>query len=196
MHWDTRPRSLGGMRAVEAHKQRRKIETMQSWTREGRPELHRRGVEPVPGPWMNEPDKVQWVDEDTDLDCLANRGPMGNWCGYVGVPPGHPLHGKDYDEVYDLRPDIDVHGSLTFAGGCDEDAPEGHGICHIPLPGRPDDVWWLGFDCGHGMDVIPYLLSIEGPTPPGRPWGEPTYKTLAYVQFECRRLARQLAEIK
>lgn len=50
-----------------------------------------------PGPWDQEPfDKVSWVDEETNLDCLAVRGPMGSWCGYVGVPPGHPFYGKDY----------------------------------------------------------------------------------------------------
>jgi hypothetical protein len=38
------------------------------------------------GEWNNEPDKVQWQDEETGLPCLVVRSPMGgNWCGYVGV---------------------------------------------------------------------------------------------------------------
>lgn len=42
------------------------------------------------GPWDQEPDKVQWLDEATDLDALAVRNAGGGLCGYVGVPPGHP----------------------------------------------------------------------------------------------------------
>ena len=30
----------------------------------------------------------------TDLDCLAVRNQHGSWCGYVGVAPGHPWHGR------------------------------------------------------------------------------------------------------
>ncbi len=44
------------------------------------------------GPWQNEPDKVQWTDQDTRLPCLAVRnGRIGNWCGYVGVSNDHPF---------------------------------------------------------------------------------------------------------
>lgn len=164
----------------------------QEWTHEPRFDLGE-SLRVPDGPWMHEPDKVQWVDDETDLDCLAVRNQMGAWCGYVGVPPGHPTHGKGYRDV-----DVQVHGGLTFADSCDEDAPEGHGICHVPLPGRAADVWWLGFDCGHGTDIVPaseaLALSHNWPkiTPP---WGAPTYKTLAYVQRECHELAVQLAEL-
>lgn len=47
------------------------------------------------GPWLTEPDRMVWVDEATGLDCMILRAPVtGALCGYVGVPPGHPLHGK------------------------------------------------------------------------------------------------------
>lgn len=65
------------------------------------------------GPWVCEPDKRQWIDAVTEMSCLMVRGPSGAWCGYVGVPEGHPLHGKCYDDI-----DIEVHGGLTFAGHC------------------------------------------------------------------------------
>lgn len=46
------------------------------------------------GPWDDEPDRVEWRDEATGLPCLALRNDMfGSWCGYVAVPPGHPVHG-------------------------------------------------------------------------------------------------------
>lgn len=69
----------------------------------------------IRGPWDWEPDKIQWADEATGLPCLIVRGPTGSLCGYVGVAPGHPLHGADYDAC-----DLDIHGGLTFAHGCGE----------------------------------------------------------------------------
>ena len=65
------------------------------------------------GEWDQEPDKIQWQDEATGLPCLIVRGPVGALCGYVGVPSGHPLHGKDYDNV-----SLEAHGGITFASGC------------------------------------------------------------------------------
>jgi len=48
------------------------------------------------GPWKTEPDKIQWVDELSQLDCLMVRNHMGSWCGYVGVDLAHPLYGQAY----------------------------------------------------------------------------------------------------
>ena len=104
-----------------------------------------------PGAWQEEPDKKQWPDAATGLPCLAVRHPeYGHWCGYVGVPEGHPSFGAPYD-----TPDVEVHGSLTFANRCRPGEDEAHGICHRPEPGEPDHVWWLGFDCGHIWDLQP-----------------------------------------
>ena len=55
--------------------------------------------------------------------------------GYVGVPEGHPLYGKDYVEISLALP-IDVHGGLTYAAS------------HAPLQ-EPDGYWWFGFDLLH-----------------------------------------------
>jgi len=67
------------------------------------------------GPWDDEPDKVQWIDKETDLDCLIVRNRGGALCGYVGVPPSHPWFEKGYDDV-----DVSVHGGLTFSDTCNE----------------------------------------------------------------------------
>lgn len=145
------------------------------------------------GPWDDEPDKVQWIDAATGLDCLAVRGPMSCWCGYVGVPPGHRFYGVDYE-----TPDVDVHGGLTFADRCMEDTLEGEGVCHIPEPGRPADVWWLGFDCGHFMDLVPRmnatLRDIGHERLPAPPGFEDVYRDLDYVRAETVRLAAQLID--
>jgi hypothetical protein len=127
--------------------------------------------------WLTEPDKVVWVDEATDLDCMIVRGPVGSWCGYVAVPFGHPHYGRDYDEV-----DADVHGGLTYANECG-----GH-VCHIPREGHTDDVWWLGFDCAHGGDLCPSFESLSS-------LRRGTYKDMGYVKREVEMLAHQLAEV-
>lgn len=144
------------------------------------------------GPWMREPDKDQWTDDATGLPCLIKRSPVsGALCGYVGVPEGHPWHGKDFMDV-----DADVHGGLTYAGLC-QDGPEAETICHVPAPGEPEPLYWLGFDCAHVMDVSPGMcadLAAMGIRPPAYPFGE-FYKSIAYVKAECARLAEQAAAV-
>lgn len=151
----------------------------------------------LPGPWDEEPDKAQWIDEDTDLDCLMVRNGLGALCGYVGVQPGHPWYGKDYDEV----PAVEVHGGLTFSDFCQEGAEDDPRICHAPEPGRPAKVWWLGFDCAHFMDLVPELLEFEGKRLKTlndlQAYMERdgnTYRTFEYVRQECASLAKQIHE--
>jgi hypothetical protein len=117
---------------------------------------------------------------------------MGALCGYVGAPPGHPWHGAGYNDV-----DVSVHGGLTFAASCQENAPEGHGICHVPEPGRPADVWWLGFDCAHGGDVIPKMIEYEKNLPAELTAyrRDDQYRDVAYVTEQCQQLAAQIHEV-
>jgi hypothetical protein len=153
------------------------------------------------GPWADEPDKVQWVDEATGLDCLAVRNEnFGSWCGYVGVSEHHPAFGKGYDDVDEYDSDagaqaISVHGGLTFAGLCMEprEGEPNHGICHVAYPGRPDKVWWLGFDCAHAFDAMPASAARWGKVTLAASGRPDTYRTLDYVREECRALAGQLA---
>jgi hypothetical protein len=165
----------------------------------------------IRGPWDDEPDKIQWVDDTSDLDCLMVRNHFGNWCGYVGVPVGHPAYGVDYDQI-----DVSVHGGLTYGAACAEDeadgAPSG-GVCHVPLDGRPHEVWWQGFDCGHGGDFAPGMHSMEMRVMPDLlvkygndaaydhedamkgDWMRQKYRTMAYVRAEVSGLASQLAAL-
>lgn len=133
------------------------------------------------GPWDNEVDKKQWLDAASGLPCMIRRaGSMGHWCGYVGVPRNHPLYRRDYNDI-----DVDVHGGLTFADAC-RDGPDHSAICHKVEPGEDDDVWWLGFDCGHDGDISP-----------GMQWVRPDgfYRDQAYVEDEVVRLAKQLHQL-
>lgn len=125
--------------------------------------------------WDSEPDRKHWIDSATGLDCLIVRNPVTYaLCGYVGVPEGHPWHGKGYDDV-----DAEVHGGLTFADACTRHVCHGENGEVV----ANKDVWWLGFDCAHAWDIIPLL---------GRSFSDATYKNIAFVECECRSLAAQI----
>jgi hypothetical protein len=154
------------------------------------------------GPWLKEPDKIQWQDKATGLPCLIVRNThcTGSLCGYVGVPPAHPLHGKGYNDAQD----INVHGGLTFANKCHPLANHAS-ICHVVEPGEDDNVWWFGFDCSHAGDVCPQMEStmrdirkrkpelFEGPLAEPLPyrWRD-VYRDVRYVRRQVRQLATQL----
>jgi hypothetical protein len=135
-----------------------------------------------PGPWQDEPDRVEF--EHAGLPCLMKRNYYGVWCGYAAVPPGHPLHGKAADDPDVHVVSASVHGGLTWASACQGS------ICHVPKPGEPDDVWWFGFDCGHCDDLSPLT---EAKLPDLCTGG--TYRDQAYVTAEVRGLAEQLAGV-
>jgi hypothetical protein len=124
------------------------------------------------GQWNDEPDKLHFVDRQTGMDCLIVRGPSGALCGYVAVEEGHPAFGADYNRVQ-----VSVHGGLTYASACQEDGK----ICHVPRTGKPDHVYWLGFDCAHSGDLCPSYYR------PGLNGGH--YCNFTYVIRECQSLA-------
>lgn len=142
------------------------------------------------GPWHQEPDKLNWVDPETGLDCMIVRaGEIGHLCGYVGVPPNHPYHGKNYwDE--NGGPDVQVHGGLTYADKCSGV------ICHVAEEGREENLWWFGFDCGHRGDLSPGMMAtmrkLRALSEYGRNY---VYRDIEYVKEQCRLLARQLKEL-
>lgn len=156
------------------------------------------------GPWDDEPDKIQFADDSTGFPCLIVRNRHGALCGYVGVPSGHPWHGKGYDDCllhpvpegggYDETAYPDVHGGLTFAGPCGHGDDESTGICHKPTPGASDDVWWLGFDCAHAWD---YTGMKDAPEWRARFPRDPedVYRDVDYVKSEVRKLASQAASV-
>lgn len=139
------------------------------------------------------PYKVEAEWEHAGLKCAVTLAREARHrCGYVRVPPGHPAHGKGYDDV-----DVQVHGGLTFAKmePCAHEDGQGH---------------WLGFDCCHcddlwldptiARDDLPeearfcYDLEKEHPIPS---WDGSSrhYWTMDEVKAECERLADQLKEV-
>jgi hypothetical protein len=157
---------------------------------------------------MDEPDKVQWVDAVSGLDCLIVRHPRhGAWCGYVGVPERHPWYETGYDTCTvdgycasytewgfcEHTPDkvISVHGGITYSEHATEEIPEHAGISHIPFPGRPERLWWFGFDCVHSHDLPP-IWAYRHPAL----YAGDVYRDQEYVTGEVRRLAAQLSAIR
>lgn len=150
------------------------------------------------GEWQQEPDEKRWEHRGTGLECLMLRGPVGAWCGYVGVRDGHPAYGMhgnvtDYsiEEVaagLDKRKvaihtkinDLKVHGGLTYSGTDEK---------------RGKDRWWFGFDCAHAGDFCPACEDIaQLGLPTG--WGDViSYRNLAYVIEQCEQLADQLGRV-
>lgn len=131
------------------------------------------------GPWDDEPNRTAWIDPATGYPCITRRAPLDAWCGYVGVPPGHPAHGRCYHDV-----EVSVHGGLTYSDGCHGDPDTG--ICHRVGPGEDDNVWWFGFDCGHYLDLVPFTLLFEPNTK------HLVYRDHDYVTHETTHLAAQL----
>lgn len=151
-------------------------------------------------PWSNEPDDKDW--ECAGFKCQLRRNHSGAWCGYVGLPKEHPLHGIKSDEKLDMLKEM-------LANQLEEPIGENPGFTillsclsgHIdPTPGailkvhwgitwsdyfRNDntELWWYGFDCSHCDDMSP-----------GRPdYG--TYRDIEYATKECENLAHQLNSI-
>lgn len=124
------------------------------------------------------------------IACSIWKHDMGHLCGYIGLPPSHPWHGKEYDDI-----EADVHGGLTFAESeteCRrplhpidwEKGPEWE-LVEKPTPYPHDTglgLWWIGFDCAHLRDLVPGLSVHDL---------RDTYKDEAYVRKEIEGLVRQ-----
>jgi hypothetical protein len=130
------------------------------------------------GPWQHEPDRVLWRTEQApDLVMLISRGPLGSFNGYVGVPKGHPAFGASYESPDQRLEHMEVHGGVTYTN---------HGSPFITSTfGLVDDLWWIGFDCGHAGDFTPSIHARARV-------GNEQYRDLAYVRFEVELLAAQL----
>lgn len=104
------------------------------------------------GPWQTEPDREAWTDEATGYPCVAVRHPrMGHWCGYVGVPDGHPMHGASYSDAYESGEDTEPVEEWTYGG----EQPGGQ---------EEDDraSRWFGFDFAHCYDLVPGMAAFRG----------------------------------
>jgi hypothetical protein len=154
-------------------------------------------------PWEKEPNELVW--EAHGFHCRLARGPMGHWCGYVGVDENHPLYGKGYGESLDVlkplqeqrlkeplgeTPSLAVMMSILTGGEFNTSMDmvfNVHGGVTFAGKYPKENLWLIGFDCAHSGDLCPesnYSSASE------------TYRTLEYAKAETERLAAQIAKIK
>lgn len=117
------------------------------------------------GPWDQEPDFLQFTH--SGLPCVVLRTDLGHLCGYVGVPADHP-----YATGMRSISDLSVHGGVTW-----------------DKAGEENDLFWIGFDCGHSGDSSPKMEHRYGRF-------NGTYRDMPYVREQTENLAVQLASTK
>ncbi len=135
----------------------------------------------------------EWIDQATGLRCqVVLYTPMGHRCGYVGLPPEHPLHGITYSEHVPFlaklweeaqKGTIGNRGIIPLFLACPDVASldvvfNVHGSITFADYFAKDGggLWWIGFDCAHAGDT-------------------PDNWTLDAVVAECESLAHQLAAV-
>lgn len=127
-----------------------------------------------------------------DYEYLITFTIYGNRCGYVAIPPSHPLY-KYHNPEYNF-PNLEVHGGVTFF----EDA-------------RFDDITgikctdkWIGFDAAHCYDLEDMETSEKyfGETRISKyKKNNPSYsdhtachRSYSYMEEECKELIEQIVE--
>mgnify|MGYP001591236123 CR=1 FL=1 len=143
------------------------------------------------GEWVEECDKITFEHkgyacmvmrviqpEPGQRDCVFG----GHLCGYVKIPEYHYLHAeKDYSKIPLL-----CHGGLSYMS---VDSP------------------WIGFDCGHYLDIIPSFKKLEEHQTDRRlkeitemisshPLLKRTYKNMDFCTKQCISIVDQLMEIQ
>lgn len=153
-----------------------------------------------------------------DYRCVTIFGDMGWRCGYVGVPEGNSLYGKEYTDYVDIAMDelndepIGKRGIVPVFLSAWDDSDNVrmdlyfnvHGGLTFSGDEHPIEcgLWWLGFDCGHygdgkDLDKVEELwgdnerIKVRLEIERRYPSDEPV-RSLEYVQEECRNLVDQI----
>ena len=81
-----------------------------------------------------------WITK-AGLIAMVLKTSVGHRCGYVAVKKEHDFFALPYQMMnarLDCLTDIDCHMGITFADKFFKD----------------DELWWFGFDCCHGVDLL------------------------------------------
>ena len=139
------------------------------------------------GPWDDEPDLRVWRYDPAGTFCAVTRARIGTLAGYVAVPDGNPLLGKDEFHTEPLR-SIDVHGGITFA---DKTPYVSNGMPVARLVRQVygfECGWWVGFDCAHAWDLQPTA-------PEFAKYQDYVYRSIRYVIGETEIMAEQVSAL-
>ena len=129
-----------------------------------------------------------------NYEYLITLNVLGHRCGYVAVLPQH----KANENLEDL--DLHCHGGITF---------KGNDLWAKKLLSVPCSDNWIGFDCGHYVDMpdyealkkyFPLCKFLEERERAYRfCWGidgVSTIKNYDYVEQQCKGLIDQLIEME
>jgi hypothetical protein len=160
---------------------------------------------------MNTGVEKDWITE-AGFRAVVYLTSMGHRCGYVGVPPDHPLHGVTYSDdtpALTTPPDDTPVGkrspiAILCAAGRDHipNSPEmafdvHGGITYSNEGDYPveSDLWWFGFDCAHSGDspVQEFIGSL--PARMRHLYIDGVARSLEYCEAECESLAKQIKEL-
>lgn len=113
-------------------------------------------IKNTPGEWQKEVDYE--LGKYKGYTYVIDRKPLtgGHLCGYVLIPEGHKLYGKEGLQ-YEDSSTLEVHGGITYAGKAKPP------YCMVPDEeySKLSDGWWIGFDCAHYLDLLPLSVSME-----------------------------------
>lgn len=127
-------------------------------------------------PWEEEPNYHTEIYRGYDILIRRHSG-MGHLCGYVRAPLNSKFYCKDHYSFPVCC--LSAHGGITYSGFIKSaDCPSELDIDEMG--------WWIGFDCGHYMDYIPYIQTNYPDA------YETCYRDFNYVRKECRDLADQM----
>lgn len=118
-------------------------------------------------PWLNEPD--YWVEEGPDRHLIAIRREAGHWVGYVGLPA---------HRAKAALPFVKGHGPLR--------------LCRADKAGGLSSFVYVEFRCDCLGDETPDGVGDLVPRDGRHPDAHEVYRTLSYVQAQCRALADRL----
>ena len=98
------------------------------------------------GEWVEEPDEIKF--EHAGFQCVVVRMAIqegfrdtthifgGYLCGCVFIPIDHPF-------AVESPIDVNVHGGISLS-----------------KPFIEQDIWAIGFDCAHSMDIVPSMIKL------------------------------------
>lgn len=121
-------------------------------------------------PWMQEPGYARFTLNDFECAIIRHQE-LGHLCGYVGLFRHHAMFEMPSEDFHA----VSVHGGITYASHFIVNRETGT-IRNSP------GIWWIGFDCAHSDDYLPYSLSPSS--------GE--YRSFGFVFRELQALTARL----
>lgn len=102
---------------------------------------------------------------------------------YIEIPKRHKLYKQDYDDIYKMGYDIDVHGGLTYSSN--------------ELMGIKTENWFIGWDYAHAGDYMGYYSDFNN-------WNIKTIHSICddkkwtteEIIKECKNAIKQIIEIE